>query len=133
MEETKPMFVIDLRNKLVSEYRFSIMNNNKVDSVWLFSHFKQYASYNVYLKVIGSDEKFAKKIKINANDISIEDNALLVKFQLTEEETKHQQIFIQLLFEEEGGDEVAQDREVSITLNKSLPLNTKLIHEGGCI
>lgn len=127
------MFIIDLRNKNVSEYHFSVMNNNKVDSVWLFSRFKQYASnYNVYLKVIGSEEKYADKIKINASDISIEDNALLVKFVLTKEQTKHQQLFVQLLFENENGDEVAQDREVSITLNKSLPLNTNLIHEGGC-
>lgn len=120
------MFIIDLRNKLVSDNHFSVMNNNEVDEVWFFSHFTQYASYNVYLKVISEDKKYIDKIKVESSDISIEDNALVVKWVMKDKSTRNKQLSVQLLFENPNGDEVAQDRIVYITLDSSLDVDKEI-------
>ena len=120
------MFIIDLRNKLVSDNHFSVINNNDVDEVWFFSHFAQYSSYNVYLKVISEDKEYIDKIKVDSSDISIEDNALLVKWVMKDKSTRNKKLSVQLLFENPNGDEVAQDRIVTITLGNSLEVDKEI-------
>ena len=120
------MFIIDLRNKYVSDNHFSVMNNNEVDEVWFFSHFTQYAEYDIYLKVVSEDGSYADKIKIDNNDISIESGALLVKWVMESEATEHNKLFVQLLFENPNGEEIAQDRVVNIILGKSLNVDERI-------
>ena len=120
------MFIIDLRNKLVSDNHFSVINNNDVDEVWFFSHFIQYASYNVYLKVISEDKTYIDKIKVDSSDISIEDNALVVKWVMKSKATRNKKLSVQLLFENPNGEEIAQDRIITITLGSSLEVDKEI-------
>lgn len=117
------MFIIDLRNALVSNYRFSVMNNNDVDEVQIFSHYSQYLNYSIYLKVMSDDETFADKIAIDNEHKEVLDDALIVKWLMSKVFTQYKEIAIQLQFENENGEEVAQSRIVKITLNDSLPVD----------
>lgn len=123
------MFIIDFRNKLVSNNNFSVIGNNNVDTVYLFSHFTEYASdYNVYLKVISEDETYVDKIKIDSENISIVDGALLVKWTMGEVSTQCKKIDIQLQFENSDGSIIAQTRIVSITLADTIDVDGKIGH-----
>ena len=121
------MFIIDFRNKLVSNNNFSVMGNNNVDTVYLFSHFTQYASgYNVYLKVISEDERYVDKILIDSENISIVDGALLVKWTMGEVSTQCKKIDIQLQFENNDGSIIAQTRITSITLADTIDVDGEI-------
>lgn len=123
------MFIIDFRNKLVSNNCFSIMGNNNVDVIHFYSHFTQYASgYNVYLKVIGDDETYVDKILIDSENISVEDGALLVKWTMGEVSTQCKKIDVQLQFENGDGSIIAQTRIVSITLGDTINVDEKIGH-----
>lgn len=119
------MFIIDFRNKLVSNNNFSVIGNNNVDVVYFYSHFTQYASgYNVYLKVISEDERYIDKILIDSENISIEGDALLVKWTMGEVSTQCKKIDVQLQFENNDGSIIAQTRIVSITLGDTIDADT---------
>lgn len=117
------MFIIDLRNKNVSEYRFSVMNNNDVDEVHIFSHDVAYSNYSIYLKVMSDDETYADKIAIDSEHKEVIDDALLVKWLMSKVFTQFKQIKIQLQFEGAQGEELAQSRIITITLNDTLPVD----------
>ena len=94
------MFIIDLRNTRVSNYDFSVIGNNNVDKVYIYSHFVQYANgYKVYLKAHSTDDRYVDKIEIDSQNISIEDGALLVKWTMGEVSTQCERIELQLQFE----------------------------------
>lgn len=116
------MFIIDLRNALVSNYRFSVIGNNDVDEVQIFSHFTQYENYSCYLKVMSDDETFADKIAIDNEHKEVIDDALVVKWLMSKDFTQFKKIYVQLQFENTNGEEVAQSRIVEITLNDTLPV-----------
>lgn len=119
------MFIIDFRNKLVSNNNFSVIGNNNVDIVYFYSHFTQYASgYNVYLKVISEDERYIDKILIDSENISIEGDALLVKWTMGEVSTQCKKIDVQLQFENNDESIIAQTRIVSITLGDTIDADT---------
>lgn len=123
------MFIIDFRNKLVSDNHFSVMGNNNVDVVHFYSHFTQYASgYNVYLKILGNDETYVDKILIDSENISIEDDVLLVKWTMGEVSTQCKKIDVQLQFENNDGSIVAQTRIVSITLGDTIDVDGEIAH-----
>ena len=115
------MFIIDLRNKNVSEYRFSVMNNNDVDEVQIFTHDVAYSNYSIYLKVMSDDETYADKIAIDSEHKEVVDDALIIKWLMSKVFTQFKQIKIQLQFEGAQGEELAQSRIVTITLNDTLP------------
>ena len=111
------MFIIDLRNTRVSNYDFSVIGNNNVDVVHIYSHFTQYVSgYKVYLKVHSIDERYVDKIEIDSQNVSIDDGALLVKWTMGEVSTQCKKIELQLQFENNDGSIIAQSRIVTITL-----------------
>ena len=123
------MYIIDFRNKLVSDNHFSVIGNNNVDVVYLYSHFTQYVSgYNVYLKVISEDEEYVDKIRIDSENISIVDGALLVKWTMGEVSTQCKKIDIQLQFENNDGSIIAQTRITSITLADTIDVDGKIPH-----
>lgn len=115
------MFIIDLRNTRVSEYHFSVMNNNDVDEVQIFSHFTQYANYSCYLKVMSDKDEYADKYFIDSAHKEVIDDALICKWLMSKEFTQFKQIRIQLQFENTNGEEIAQSRIIDIILNYSLP------------
>ena len=113
------MFIIDLRNKQVSDNHFSVIDNDNVDEVLIYSSFTQYASgYSVYLKVESDDKTYCDKIAISSENISVEDDALVIDWTMQGLETHYKQIAIQLQFErnDNSGTVIAQSRKVSITL-----------------
>lgn len=114
------MFIIDLRNKNVSDYRFSVINNNDVDEVKIFSSFTQYSDYSIYLKVESDDKTYADKFAISQSDIETDDDALVVKWLMSRVFTQFKKIYIQLQFEDGNGDKIAQSRIVAITLNDTI-------------
>ena len=115
------MFIIDLRNTNVSEYRSSVIGNNNVDVAHIYSRFIEYATgYNAYLKVLSSEEDYCDKIEIDSADMSIDDGALLIKWTMGEVSTRYKKIFIQLQFENNDGSIIAQSRIVSIVLSDSI-------------
>lgn len=120
------MFIIDLRNTRVSEYCFSVINNNDVDEVQIFTHATQCESYSCYLKVMSDDAKFADKIFIDTEHKEIIDDALVIKWLMSKEFTQFKKIAIQLQFENAEGEEVAQSRIVEITLGDTLPVGKEI-------
>ena len=122
------MFTIDLRNKLVSNFCFSVINNNNVDKVWIFSHFVQYSNYNVYLKVISDDETYVDKIKIDSENIAVEDDALVVTWTMGLISTQCKKIALQLQFEDDDGNYVAQSRIFTITLADTIDVSKESKH-----
>lgn len=117
------MFIIDLRNALVSEQHFSVMNNNDVDEVHFYTHFTQYENYSCYLKVMSDDETYADKIAIDSEHKEVIEDALVCKWLMSKDFTQFKQIKVQLQFENSQGEEVAQSRIVTITLNDTLPVD----------
>ena len=122
------MFIIDLRNTLVSNYRFSVINNNDVDEVQIFSHYTQYEDYSCYLKVMSDDDEYADKYFIDSAHKEVIGDALVIKWLMSKEFTQYKKIAIQLQFENMAGEQVAQSRIVEITLNDSLPTGEKKSH-----
>lgn len=116
------MFIIDFRNKKVSQYGFSVVNNNDVDIVHIYSHFVQYRDYLVYLKVESEDKSYVDEILIDSENISVEEGALLVKWTMGAISTQCKKIYIQLEFREgnEENSKVAQTNIVSITLGDTI-------------
>ena len=116
------MFIIDFRNKKVSQYGFSVVNNNDVDIVHIYSHFVQYRDYLVYLKVESEDKSYVDEILIDSENISVEEGALLVKWTMGAISTQCKKIYIQLEFREgnEEDSKVAQTNIVSITLGDTI-------------
>ena len=117
------MFIIDLRNKYVSDNHFSVVNNNNVDVVYIYSHFIQYANYSIYLKVRSADETFVDKIAIESENIRVEDDALIIKWTMGAISTQFKKINIQLQFEDDGGNYIAQSRIVSIVLADTIDVD----------
>ena len=118
------MFIIDFRNKLVSNYGFSVIGNNNVDIVHIYSHFTQYVSgYKVYLKIVSEEQNYVDKIQIDSENILLDDGALLVKWTMGEVSTHCKKINIQLQFENNDGSIVAQTRIVSITLGDTIDVD----------
>lgn len=123
------MFIIDLRNKLVSKYNFSVINNNNVDVVHIFSHFTQYSSgYKVYLKVLATDETYVDKIEIDSQDVSVEDGALIVKWTMGAVSTQCKEIKVQLQFENNDATIIAQSRIVNIVLGDTIDVDEEAKH-----
>ena len=122
------MFIIDLRNALVSNYRFSVMNNNDEDEVQIFSFLPSQENYSCYLKVMSDDETFADKVAIDNEHKEVIDDALVVKWLMSKDFTQFKQIRIQLQFEanDESGTIIAQSRIVTITLNDTLPVDGRV-------
>ena len=119
------MFNIDIRNKNVSEYHLSVINNNDVDVVQIFSSFVQYIDFNVYLKVESDDKSYVDKIAIPSDKKSIEEDALLVEWTMGEISTRFKKIYIQLQFENDSG-LVAQSGIVAIVLNDTIDVDKEL-------
>ena len=124
------MFIIDLRNALVSEYRFSVMDNENVDKVGIISQFTQYSDYSIYLKVESDDRTYVDKIAIANEDVSVEDGALVVKWTMGRVSTQCKQINLQLQFEKEieGKQYTAQSRIVSLTLRDTINVDEEMSH-----
>ena len=121
------MFIIDFRNKNVSEYRFSVMGNSNVDKVHLYSLFTQYATgANIYLKIRSHDEDYVDKIAISSENISVEDGALLCKWTMGAVSTQCKKIYLQLQFEKEG-EIIAQTGIVSLTLADTINVEQEII------
>ena len=116
------MFIIDFRNKKVSQYGFSVVNNNDTDVVQLFSNFAQYIDYLVYLKIESEDKSYVDEILIDSEDISIQEGALLVKWTMGAISTQCKKIYLQLEFREsnEENSKVAQTGIVSVTLGDTI-------------
>jgi len=116
------MFIVDFRNKLVSKYCFSVVNNNDVDDVHIYSHFVQYKDYLVYLKVESEDKSYVDEILIDSENISVEGNALVVKWTMGKISTQCKKINIQLEFREGQSEEskVAQSSIVTIVLGDTI-------------
>lgn len=125
------LFNIDLRNKNVSEYHLSVVNNSNVDTVKIFSQFVNYQDYSIYLKVESDNGEYVDKIAIEQGDISIVKDALVVKWTLGEVSTRFKKINIQLQFEKD--DEVAQSNIVSIVLNDTIDVNKGLKRLYPCV
>lgn len=119
------MFIIDLRNKTVSEYRFSVINNSNVDEVHIYSHFVQYANYSVYLKVKSVGGDYVDKIAIGSENITTQGDALVVKWLMGAVSTHCKRIELQLQFEQ-GDDIIAQSRIVNVILADTIDVS-KLI------
>ena len=117
-------FTIDLRNKNVSEYHLSVINNAKVDKIKFFSHFKDYADYSIYLKVESDDHEYIDKIAIEQGDISIVEDALVIDWTLSAISTRFKKIYVQLQFEKQG--DIAQSRIVGIILNDTIDVDKGL-------
>lgn len=114
------MFIIDLRNKSVSEYGFSVVNNSNVDVVHIYSHFTQYANNtSIYLKVRSVGRTYIDKIAIPSENISVEGDALVVKWTMGAVSTQCKKIEVQLQFEQ-GDDVIAQSRIVAISLSNTI-------------
>ena len=110
------MFIIDFRNKNVSEYRFSVMGNSNVDVVRFYSAFTQYASNtSIYLKVESIEGDYVDKIEIASENISIEEDTLVCKWIMGAVSTQCKKLRLQLQFEKEG-DIIAQTGIVNLTL-----------------
>lgn len=120
------MFIIDLRNKNVSDYGFSVIDNNNVDEVLIFSHFKQYENNSIYLKVLSDDETYCDKIAIDSENVSVEDDALVIDWTMGGLATHFKQISIQLQFEDSEGNKLAQSRIVTITLHDTIDVSKHL-------
>lgn len=118
------LFNIDLRNKNVSEYHLSVINNSKVDKVQIFSQFVNYADYSIYLKVESDNGEYIDKIAIEQSDVAIVKDALVVKWTLEEVSTRFKKVNIQLQFEKD--DEVAQSRIVGVVLNDTIDVSKGL-------
>ena len=110
------MFIIDFRNKVVSEYRFSVINNSNCDLVHLYSHFTQYANKSIYLKIRSVGNTYVDKIAIDSENISIEDDALVIKWLIGAVSTHCKQVELQLQFEDESENLIAQSRIVKLVL-----------------
>lgn len=119
------MFNIDIRNKNVSEYHLSVINNNNVDVVQIFSSFVQYIDFNVYLKVESDDRSYVDKFAIPSEKKSIDEDALVVEWTMGEISTRFKKIFIQLQFENESG-LVAQSSIVAIVLGDTIDVSKEL-------
>lgn len=110
------MFIIDFRNKNVSEYRFSVIGNSNVDKVNLVSHFIQYASNtSIYLKVESFDGNYVDKIAIASENISVDEDALVCKWTMGAVSTQCKKLRLQLQFEQ-GETIIAQTGVVNLTL-----------------
>ncbi len=117
------MFIIDFRNKNMSEYRFSVINNSNVDVVNLYSNFVQYATNtSIYLKIRSVDDTYVDKIAIASENISIDDGALLCKWRMGAVSTHCKKIGLQLQFEQEG-DIIAQTGIVYLTLADTIDVD----------
>lgn len=125
------LFNIDLRNKNVSEYHCSIMNNANVDTIKIYSPFKNYVDYSIYLKVESNNGEYVDKIAIEQGDISIEKDALVVKWTLGAVSTRFKEIDIQLQFEKD--DEIAQSNIVSVVLNDTIDVSKGLKRLYPCV
>jgi len=114
------MFIIDFRNKLVSDYRFSVIGNSNVDKVDLVSHFIQYADgYSIYLKVRSEEENYVDKIAIASEDISVDEDVLVCRWTMGAVSTQCKKLYLQLQFEKDE-DIIAQSRIVSVVLGDTI-------------
>ena len=98
------MFIVDFRNKLVSDYRFSIIGNSNVDKVDLVSHFTQYANYSIYLKVRSEDETYIDKIAIASENVEVDEDVLVCRWTMGAVSTQCKKLYLQLQFEQ--GEEI---------------------------
>jgi len=119
------MFIIDFRNKLVSDYRFSVIGNSNVDKVDLVSHFIQYANYSIYLKVMSDDERYVDKIAIASEDISVDEDVLVCRWTMGAVSTQCKKLYLQLQFEQ-GDTIIAQSRIVSVILGDTINVDELL-------
>ena len=117
------MFIIDFRNKNVSKYGFSVMNNSNVDVVNFYSRFTKYASNtSIYLKVRSNDDTYVDKIAIPSENVSVDEDALVVKWTMGEVSTQCKEIDLQLQFEKEGNI-IDQTGIVSLKLADSIDVD----------
>lgn len=112
------LFNIDLRNTNVSEYHCSVVNNANVDKIKIYSQFTEYVDYSIYLKVESDDGEYIDKIAIEQSDVSIEKDALVVKWTMGAISTRFKSINIQLQFEKDN--DIAQSRIANIVLNDTI-------------
>lgn len=117
------MFTIDFRNPC-NAYAFSIVGNKNVDVVYLYSNLAEYASYNVYVKILS--QNVVDKIAIDSNDISIVNGLLLVKWTMGELATKCRNLKVQLQFENEQEEKIAQSKIVDVKLANSIDPNSEV-------
>lgn len=111
------MTIIDFRNKNVSEYRFAVIGNSNFDRVYLYSGFPQFATdCSIYLKVRSNEDNYVDKIAIVSEDISVDDGALLCKWTMGAVSTQCKKLYLQLQFERETGEIIAQTGIVGLTL-----------------
>ena len=121
------MFIIDFRNKNVSEYHFSVIGNANVDLVHLYSNFSQYASgTSIYLKVRSHDEDYVDKIAIASENVSVEDGALLCKWTMGKVSTQCKKLYLQLQFEKDDGEIIAQTGIVSLKLGDTIDVSQEI-------
>lgn len=114
------MYIVDFRNTNMSEYRFSIMGNSNVDVVNFYSRFTQYAQdTSIYLKVRSHNDDYVDKIAIASENISIDNDALVVKWTMGAVSTHCKKIDLQLQFEKEG-DIINQTGIVTLTLSNTI-------------
>ena len=114
------MFIIDFRNKLVSDYRFSVIGNSNVDKVDLVSHFIQYASgYSIYLKVRSDDERYVDKIAIASENVEVDEDVLVCHWTMGAVSTQCKKLYLQLQFEKDENI-IAQSRIVSVVLGDTI-------------
>lgn len=120
------MFIIDLRNKFVSDNHFSVIGNNNVDKVRFLSHFTQYSNYSIYLKVKSEDETYVDKIEIASENISVDEDMLVVDWTMGKVSTQCKKIYVQLQFENDEGELIAQSRIVNIILNDTIDVSEEM-------
>ena len=114
------MFIVDFRNTNVSEYRFSIMGNSNVDVVNFYSRFTQYAQdTSIYLKIRSHNDDYVDKIAIASENVSVDNDALVVKWTMGAVSTHCKKIDLQLQFEKEG-EIINQTGIVTLTLANTI-------------
>lgn len=118
------MFIIDFRNKNMSKYCFSVINNSNVDVVNFYSRFTQYATNtSIYLKVRSKDDTYVDKIAIASENVSVDEDALVVKWTMGAVSTHCKQVDLQLQFEKENGEIIAQTGIVTLTLADTIDVD----------
>ena len=119
------MFLVDLRNTAVKNYTFSVVGNKNVDTVYIYSRFTQYADKHVYVKVLSED--YADKILIDSNDITVKDGCLVVKWTMGAVATACKKVQVQLSFEDNINEQIAQSAIVTITLADTLDIDSSVV------
>lgn len=118
------MFVVDLRNSTIKNYMFSVIGNKNVDTVYLYSRFTQYAEKHIYVKVLS--ENFADKILVDSNDITVKDGCLIVKWTMGAVATACKKVQVQLSFEDNINEQIAQSAIATITLADTLDIDNSI-------